>query len=225
MDALTRVPLSQQAAQALLDEISGGRWEVGEQLPGEVTLAGELSVSRSTIREAIRHLAASGVLTSRQGIGVFVTSTTPIDGWDRLAQIGAITEIVQVRVAIETRAAALAALSHQDTDAVAIRRALDERNQVVGRSTAVEFAEADIRFHREVVTAARNNLLLALFDSLQPRLVASMGELLKIMPVTQHDAHEHTAIVEAILARQADRAETLTREHLLTLASDLEQQQ
>ncbi|QDQ97072.1 FadR/GntR family transcriptional regulator [Tomitella fengzijianii] len=221
MDALTRVPLSQQAADALLDAIGKGRWEVGEQLPGEVALAGELAVSRSTIREAIRQLAARGVLTSRQGIGVFVTSATPTDGWDRLARLGAIAEVVQVRIAIESRAAALAAAEHDGSDAETIRRALAERNTMADQGDPAELARADIAFHRAVVAAARNELLLALFDSLRPRLEASMGDMLEIMDVTENDAHEHTAIVEAILARRADRAEALTRGQLLGLADAL----
>jgi DNA-binding FadR family transcriptional regulator len=221
MDALTRVPLSQQAAHALMTEITGGRWELGEQLPGEMALAAELGVGRSTIREAIRQLAAGGVLTTRQGIGVFLASRTPIETWDRLAQISAITDVVQVRVAIESRAAALAALQHDDTDAEAIRRALHERNSLLG-ATAAELADADIRFHRQVVTAAHNPLLLTLFESLQQRLITAMTTLLKLMPVTHQDAQDHTAVVEAILASEATRAETLTRDYLLGLATSLE---
>lgn len=222
MDALTRVPLSQQAANALLEAIGGGRWEVGGQLPGELALAGELQVSRSTLREALRDLAARGVVTSRQGIGVFVTATSPVDGWERLAQIGAITDLVQVRVAIEARAAALAAHARRDADIERIRRALDERNRLVGASAAAELAAADIRLHREIVCAARNPPLTALFDSLQARLVAAMTELLDLMPAASHDTGGHAAVVEAIEASDADRAETLTREHLLGLAVDLE---
>ncbi|TSD95330.1 FadR family transcriptional regulator [Skermania sp. ID1734] len=221
MEALTRVPLSQQAAQALLDEIRNGRWEVGDQIPGELALAAELNVGRSTIREAIRQLAARGVLSSRQGIGVFVSSTTGIDGWNRLAEISAITELVQVRVAIESRAAALAAACHHRDDAARIRRALVVRNGLVTAAPA-ELAGADIRFHREVVQAAHNSLLLALFDSLQPRLVEAMTELLELMPATQQDADAHAALVEVILAGDSHRAEALARDHLLGVANELE---
>jgi DNA-binding FadR family transcriptional regulator len=221
MDALTRVPLSQQAAQALIDEITDGRWELGEQLPGELALAAELNVGRSTIREAIRQLAARGVLKTRQGIGVFVASTTAIDSWNRLAEIAAITEVVQVRVAIESRSAALAAMRYEPVDADAIRRALEERNSQVEAPPA-ELAAADIRFHHEVVKAAHNTLLLALFESLQERLVASMTDLLELMPLSQQDADDHTAVAEAIFASDAERAEMLTREHLLGLARALD---
>lgn len=220
MDALTRVPLSQQAAQSLLDAITAGRWEVGEQLPGETSLAAELNVGRSTIREAIRQLAARGVLSTRQGVGVFLASITPVEPWDRLAQIGVIAEVLQVRVAIESRAAALAAVGHDDADAQSIRAALAERNALLG-GTSSELASADIRFHRRVVTAAHNSLLSALFDSLEPRLVEAMTEFLELVPATQQDADEHAEVVDAILAGDSERAETLTRRHLLGLTGAL----
>lgn len=220
MDALTRVPLSQQAAQALLDAIKAGRWEVGEQLPGEMSLATELNVGRSTIREAIRQLAARGVLSTRQGVGVFLASVTPVEPWDRLAEIGAIAEVLQVRVAIESRAAALAAVHHDDADAQSIRAALDDRNALLA-GTPAELAAADIRFHRRVVAAAHNSLLSSLFDSLEPRLVEAMTEFLELVPATQQDADEHTDLVAAILDADAERAETLTRRHLLGLTDAL----
>lgn len=172
MDALTRVSLSQQAAQALSDEITASRWEVGKQSLDEMALSVELNVGRSTIREAIRHLAAPRVLTTRLCIGVFVASTAVADRWNRLAGIGKITELGQVRVAIESRAVALADLCHEDGDADSIRRALDERNSLVGGAPA-ELAASDNRSHREIVKAVGNTLPLALFDSLQERLIAA----------------------------------------------------
>ncbi|MFF0815171.1 FadR/GntR family transcriptional regulator [Rhodococcus sp. NPDC003318] len=220
MKALTRTPLSEQAAQALLEAIGDGRWEIGDQLPGEVALAEELSVGRSTIREAIRHLAARGVLTTRAGVGVFLAAREPVEPWDRLAQIGEITDVVQVRVAIESRAAGLAAHQHDDDDARAIRLALGERNALVSAAPA-DLAAADIRLHRAIVAASHNSLLLALFDSLRQRLIGAMTDLLTIMPAIENDVDDHVAVVDAITTRDADTAERLTREHLLGLAEAL----
>lgn len=220
MEALTRIPLSAKAAQALLSEITSGRWQIGDQLPGEMALAAELHVGRSTIREAIRLLAARGVLSTQQGVGVFLTATAPHEPWDRLAQIAAIAEVMQVRVAIESRAAALAAQWHREDDATAIGDALTERNALLN-DTPSNLASADIRLHRRIVAASHNTLLLFLFDSMEQRLITSMTELLTLMPVDQHDADDHTAVVNAILNRQPREAEDLARQHLLGLTEDL----
>ncbi|MBN9629446.1 MAG: winged helix-turn-helix transcriptional regulator, partial [Actinobacteria bacterium] len=56
MTPLRREPLAEQAAEALLDRIRAGEWALGQKLPGETTLAPQLGVGRSTIREAIRQL-------------------------------------------------------------------------------------------------------------------------------------------------------------------------
>ncbi|MGC5248648.1 FadR/GntR family transcriptional regulator [Gordonia sp. DT219] len=220
MEALTRVPLSEQAARALLDDVAAGRWEVGEQLPGEVALAAELSVGRSTIREAIRRLAARGVLTTKQGVGVFLAAAKPAEPWDDLAQIAEITDVIQVRIAIEARAAALAALAHDSDDAAAITRALEDRHTVTG-SDPETLAAVDMRLHRRIVAASHNSLLTALFDSIEPRLVAAMTDMLSLMPLDSKDDDDHGAVVDAILARDADAAESRTRTHLLGLAEGI----
>ncbi|MGV9478285.1 FadR/GntR family transcriptional regulator [Gordonia aichiensis] len=220
MEALSRVPLSEQAARALLDDVRRGRWEVGEQLPGEVSLARELSVGRSTVREAIRRLAARGVLTTRQGVGVFLAATEPTQPWDQLAEIAEITDVLQVRIAIESRAAALAAANHTDDDARIIRTALENRNALLD-GTPQALAAEDIRLHQVIVVASHNDLLVTLFDGLRARLVGSMTDMLTMMPVGRADADEHSAVVDAILARDSDRAERLTRAHLLGLADSL----
>ena len=222
MEALSRTPLSEQTARALLDDVRRGRWAVGEQLPGEVSLAQELSVGRSTIREAIRRLAARGVLTTKQGVGVFLAATEPTQPWDQLAEIAEITDLLQVRVAIESRAAALAAVKHNDDDARIIRTALANRNALLAGAPQALAAE-DIRLHQVVVAASHNELLITLFDGLRARLVAAMTDMLTMMPVDASDAAEHAAVVDAILTRDADHAETLTRAHLLGLASALDQ--
>ncbi|GAB7066104.1 FadR family transcriptional regulator [Mycobacterium hodleri] len=220
MEALSRIPLSEKAADALLSEIVGGRWKVGDQLPGEMALAAEMHVGRSTIREAIRLLAARGMLATHQGVGVFLTATNPQEPFDRLAQVAAITDVVQVRIAIETRAAALAAQHHHRDDATAMTTALHARN-ALQHDAPRNLAAADITLHHCIVTAAHNTLLLALFDDIHPRLVTSMTELLTLLPIDHHDDAEHTAIVQAILARQPHTAEELTRRHLLGLAETL----
>jgi DNA-binding FadR family transcriptional regulator len=80
MTTVHRESLSDQVARLLLNRIQAGEWEVGQKLPGETTLAPQVGVGRSTMREAIRQLAGQGVLVSRQGSGVFLNALAPTDG-------------------------------------------------------------------------------------------------------------------------------------------------
>jgi GntR family transcriptional regulator len=69
-----RVSLATQAQQYLLGLIEGGTYQPGEQLPSETDLAGQLGISRPTLREALQNLEQEGVLVRRHGVGTFVAN-------------------------------------------------------------------------------------------------------------------------------------------------------
>ena len=108
MPQVIRTPLADQAAELLLERIRAGEWELGAKLPGETTLAPQLGVGRSTVREAIRQLAGRGILTTRQGSGVFVTALDTHDDWETVLRRADITTVLEARIAIESEAARLA---------------------------------------------------------------------------------------------------------------------
>ena len=176
-----RHPLAAQAAELLLARIRDGEWPLGHRIPGETTLAAQLGVGRSTLREAIRELAGRGVLESRQGAGVFVTAVDATEDWDAVLRRTTIAAVIEARIAIEAEAAALAATRRTPADLRDIRRTLAARG-VVGQSVA-EHVDADMAFHRAVIAAAHNDVLSGLFDAFLPRLRTAMIDMLKIAPV------------------------------------------
>lgn len=161
-----RHPLAAQAAELLLTRIRNGEWPLGHRLPGETTLAAQLGVGRSTLREAIRELAGKGVLDSRQGAGVFVTALDVTEDWDVVLRRATIAAVIEARIAIEAEAAALAAQRRTPADLRAIRRALAAR-ETHGEPIA-DHVDADMAFHRAVIVAAHNDVLTQLFDSFLP---------------------------------------------------------
>ncbi|MBF6416077.1 FadR/GntR family transcriptional regulator [Nocardia cyriacigeorgica] len=212
-----RHPLAEQAAELLLARIRGGEWPLGHRLPGETTLAAQLGVGRSTVREAIRELAGKGVLASRQGAGVFVTALDVSEEWDIVLRRATIASVIEARIAIEAEAAALAAHRRTPTDLRAIRRALAARS--VAGQTVAEHVDADMEFHRAVLVAAHNDILVQLFDAFLPRLRLAMIDMLEIRPVpserADHAAHEQLA--DAIAARNPTAAAEFSRTHLTAL--------
>ncbi|MGC0365879.1 DNA-binding FadR family transcriptional regulator [Rhodococcus sp. 27YEA15] len=218
-----RRPLTDQAAELLRARIVSGEWEVGSKLPGETTLAAELGIGRSTIREAVRTLAGLGMLESRQGAGVFLRSITPPDQWPRVLEAEAILHVVEVRNAVELEAARLAALRRDASDIDALRRALDGRSAAAHAGDAA-FVDADIAVHRAVVLAAHNPVLSELFETFVPRLRAALLELIGVLDLRseqQPDADEHRQLVDAIEAGDADAAVRISRAHLDGLADAL----
>lgn len=217
MTTLRREPLAEQAADALLARIRSGEWALGQKLPGETTLAPQLGVGRSTIREAIRHLAGRGVLATRQGSGVFVTALDVADDWAQVLLRADIDAVVEARIAVEVEASALAAVRRTPAELRAIHRAAAARD--AHRDDVEGHVDADMALHRAVVAAAHNPLLTELFDGFAPRSRQAMIELLRLRGTHGSDADQlvHQRIIDAIAAHDADSAAALTRSHLLTL--------
>ncbi|WP_424937332.1 FadR/GntR family transcriptional regulator [Arenibacterium sp. S380] len=235
---MKRETLADRAADLLLDRIRSGEWELGERLPGETTLGPQLGVGRSTVREAIRQLAGRGVLTSRQGAGVFVTALDAAEDWDVVLRHADILSVIEARIAIEGEAASLAAQRRTPADLRAIRRALAAR-AAYGAPAGVDddldgYVDADTAFHRSVVAAAHNPILQELFDGFTPRLRPAMVEMLRLRwhagngvparrPSSAHDAEEdqlmHERLAESVAARASAEAARLSREHLAGLAA------
>lgn len=217
MAQLKRVPLADQAADALFARVRAGEWALGAKLPGETTLAPQLGVGRSTVREAIRQLAGRGILDSRQGSGVYVTARDVPDEWEQVLRRADIVTVIEARTAIEVEAATLAATRRTPSDVRAIRRALGHRT-VRGQSVE-EHVDADMALHRAIVVAAHNEVLTELFDGFVPRVRRAMVDMLRLRPVpdesADHDAH--SVVVQAIADRFPDEAARASRAHLDTL--------
>lgn len=217
MTRVVRAPLTDQAAELLLDRIRAGEWPLGSRLPGETTLAPQLGVGRSTLREAIRQLVGRGVLSSRQGAGVFVTALDAPEDWDAVLRKADIVAVIEARIAIETEAAGLAAERRTPADLRAIRRALAYREEQ--RAEAGSLVDADTAFHRAIVAAGHNPILAELFDGFTPRLRQAMLDLLRLREDHADDADHavHADLARAIADRDALLAMDLSRSHLLQL--------
>jgi len=215
-----RHPLAAQTAEVLLKRIRGGEWPLGHKLPGETTLAVQLGVGRSTVREAIRELAGKGVLDSRQGAGVFVIALDVGEDWEDVLSRASIVSVIEARVAIETEAARLAAERRTPAEVRGLRRALAAR--VAGDQTTEQHVDADMALHRAVVASAHNDVLLELFDGFVPRIRRAMIDMLKLRTSTaESDQDAHGALVEAIAGRRPDTAAELSRAHLSMLKAML----
>jgi DNA-binding FadR family transcriptional regulator len=221
MTQVRRTSMADQAAELLLDRVRSGEWKLGEKLPGETTLAPQLGVGRSTVREAIRQLAGRGVLASRQGSGVYVTALDAPEGWGSVLRRADIVAVIEARVAIESEAAALAAARRSPADIRTIRRALARRDE--RRDRVEEHVDADVAFHRSVVEAARNPILLELFDGFTPRLREAMIDMLRIREEFGDEADQdlHARLADAIADRDGTAAAALSRSHLLSLVQAL----
>ncbi|SEH84673.1 MULTISPECIES: FCD domain-containing protein [unclassified Leifsonia] len=221
MTLVRREPLADQAAELLLDRIRSGEWVLGAKLPGETTLAPQLGVGRSTVREAIRQLAGRGVLATRQGAGVFVTALDASEDWTRTVGRAGILTVIEARIAVEVEASALAAERRTSAELRAMKGALEARES--HRGAVDEHVDTDSAFHRSIVVASHNPILLDLFDSFTPRNRQAMIDMLRTRGSHGDDADQatHQGIYDAIADRDPAAAAAVTRDHLTSLARRL----
>jgi DNA-binding FadR family transcriptional regulator len=190
----SRTGLIDQAVTALRGSIVSGEWPVGSRIPTEADLAQLLGVGRNTVREAVQSLVHSGLLARRQGSGTYVLSSSELTValGRQMADVHQ-QYILEVRRSLEVEAARLAARRRTDRD-VTMLRALNDRRMASFVS--------DLALHRAIVAAARNPLLLDLYEN----LVDAIGDSIRANVQTDHPDHTHDDLVEAIADRDEDRA-------------------
>ncbi|MFI9718990.1 FadR/GntR family transcriptional regulator [Streptomyces sp. NPDC052396] len=162
-----RTPLTDQVIAQLRHQITSGEWPVGSRIPTEPELVEQLGVARNTVREAVRALAHNGLLDIRQGSGTYVVATSELAGVmnRRFAQADP-REVAELRSALETKAAALAADRRTEADLRRLEALLEQRERAWRSGDAERFVNADADFHAAVVTAAHNEVLAAVYADL-----------------------------------------------------------
>jgi GntR family transcriptional repressor for pyruvate dehydrogenase complex len=189
--------------------ILSGRVHPGERLPNERALAGQLGVSRPSLREAVRALAAMNILEVRQGDGTYVTSLDPELLAEPLQLIltidsSAILMLFELRRILEPGAAALAAERATEQELELLRRELDRGAHVQRQPTAL--VEHDTALHRLVHQAAHNPLLMSVSSGLAGLSRESRLRTVQLPENARLTIQEHGAIVHAICARRSARA-------------------
>lgn len=211
-----RSSLVEQTAAELNRLLGGGEWAVGDRLPGEVELGKQLGVGRSTVREALRSLIATGQLEARQGAGTFVASPAAVPGWERHLRRAAIADVYEVRIALEVEAARLAATRRTAADLDALDAAMAARGSAEGPEA---FVDADMAVHRAVITAAHNPVFVEVFASFAAALRAALLHLVGDVDLRTEAEHDgstlaHHELVDAIRAGDAVAAVAATRHNV-----------
>jgi len=225
-EPLVTESLAKQIAENIREAIVKGSLKVDERLPTEEELAARFEVSRPTIREALKRLAAQHLIRSRRGPtgGTFVNR--PSQDEIRLNLTNAMTllvgmgefnlaDIAETRQGLETLCCRLAAERRTDAHLVALAVELDiQRDPAL---SDVDFCASDVRFHRVLADATDNALLkfivLTVIDALQ--LVANM--VVYQFRERQRLVSQHESILAALQARDADSAIAALNEQIADL--------
>jgi GntR family transcriptional repressor for pyruvate dehydrogenase complex len=204
-------------------ELSEGRLTVGGRLPAERTLAEQLKVSRTSVREAIRILEAMGVVRAGVGSGpeagtvVISDPTSALGSALRLhvaTQHLPVADIVETRVLLESWAASKASPKAPELEAAG--SLLEE--MAAGGLDVDEFLALDIRFHLALADAAGNAVVSAMMGSLRESIQRYAAQLTSNLPDWEATASrlkaEHREILAAIRNGDGDRAAQLVAAHI-----------
>ena len=228
--------LSGTLVETLRTRIVNGDIAPGEKLPSEPRLAVEHQVSRTVVREAIARLNLEGLVHTRRGSGSYALTppTEDDDGAPVARSLADRLALVEYRIALETEAAALAAVRRTPAQLAALGDRLDALASSDGHpATAMQH---DFAFHRLVAEAAGNRFLLESLDRLGPQMIAMPRGRLdrhtgdEALPTDgHHDAgrftavvQEHQAIRDALDAKDPQAAAAAMRVHLTSSRRRLE---
>lgn len=204
------------------DRIAAGEMVPGARFPTQKELSVSECVSRTVVREAVARLAAKGLVTSRQGSGVFVAKTANFRAFqvtsDEMGELSDVIKLLEMRLAVETEMAALAAARRTDADLARIADAIQRMAEAVPDSE--EAALADRGFHLAIARATRNDYFVRLIDFLGIRLVPPRAIFLRGQPEEACAAYaaavhgEHEAILRGIAERDPEQAREAARLHM-----------
>lgn len=199
-------PVSRRSTAAIVADrirlaIMRGTFPPGAQL-GEVELAARLGVSRGPLREAMQRLVAEGLLRSERHRGLFVRDLDAAD----------VRDVYTARAAVE-RAAGLLILDDDRREAVEVlTAALAEMEDAAG--DAVALADADHRFHHELVAASGSPRLRRMADALLVETRMCLAALQQTAPPADDLITEHRVLRDAVRDGDADRLVATLESHM-----------
>ncbi|MFI0469386.1 MULTISPECIES: FadR/GntR family transcriptional regulator [Saccharopolyspora] len=218
-----RTGLVDQVIAQMRELVASGEWPLGEKIPPETELVNALGVGRNTVREAVRALSHAGLLEVRQGDGTFVRATNEISGAVRKLCGPELRQVLEVRRALEVEGARLAAGARTDEDLRELTACLDSRNEAVQRLDSADVILTDAEFHRLLVAASHNPVLISLYDGIRETVASSVATTFNPeIPPEQHVSH--TELLEAVRdgdpRRAAEEAGGFLDELLSQVGSD-----
>jgi len=214
--------LALELVDALGDRIRDGRLAAGAKLPTEAAIMEEFGISRTVVREAISKLQASGLVATRHGVGTFVVGLGDAAAFriapDQFATLRDVIAVLELRIGVETEAAALAAARRTAQNLADMRSALEAF--AAATEAGRDAVGPDFQFHLEIARATQNAHFAELLGTLgsmiipRARLESAEPQSPERREYLRRVNGEHESIYDAIAAQDAEAARAAMRTHL-----------
>lgn len=209
------LPLREVVFNTLREAILKGDLEPGEALM-EVKLANKLGVSRTPIREAIRKLELEGLVVMTPRRSAQVASITKED----------LTDVLEVRRVLESLAIELCCKNRTVEDIVLLKENLNQFRECIRKNDLIQIAVTDVQFHEMIYQTTGNKRLNQILYNLREQMYRYRLEYIKDRQTRNQLVIEHQEIIDAIEARDVERAKAAMALHInnqeMTISQNLE---
>ena len=225
MVPIKKVRLSEQIMDVIKQMISEDGFVPGDKFYSENQLTEKLHVSRSSVREAVRILEVTGFVTVRHGKGIYICETADSEfmaftGWMRNNE-AALIEHFEIRLLIDPKAAAYAALNAESEDIKRMEDACEEFVKNFKTGNIPGLIEADERFHRILAKSTKNRTLYMVMKAMTDSLTEGWISSLHVPGRVKKTIIEHKAVLQAIKDKDSGAAETAMIYHINNALLDI----
>jgi DNA-binding FadR family transcriptional regulator len=214
---IVRESVAEIVVRRILDMVKAGVLKAGDPLPPERDLAVSLSVSRPSVREAMRGLTVLGVVRTRQGGGAYISDLSPdtllgpIQFYLSLDQTN-IRELYEARSLIESNVARRAALAMSDAAITELDTALARQQGTA--NDPIAFRKADFQFHELIWIGCGNAVLKRIGESLNVLGLEARKRASETPGVLEQSLEDHRVLLDALKARDPDAAARAAEAHM-----------
>ncbi len=174
----------------------------------ERQLAQDFGVSRTPVREAMAQLEREGFVRSVPRRGIYVVRKTRSE----------VIEMITAWAALESMAARLITENAIDPDIASLRRMFSTFEDGTVRAHLDEYSEVNIQFHQTIIRMSQNHVLINMAENLFTHMRMIRRKTIGEKDRADKSIRDHMNIIEALEARDTERAEDLVRNHALGLA-------
>ena len=216
LQAVETKRLYRQIAEQVRALIARGEFPIGARLPPERDLAGQLGVSRPSVREALIALEVEGLVEVRMGSGIYVTALEPAAPSRGVGAALGPFDIIRARQLIEAELAAVAARQRSAACVKRLRAAVRHMEDDIAQGLMPMRGDRD--FHVALAEASDNAALVRvvaeLFDERNNPLFEQLGRHFENARSWRHAVAEHRAVLRCVIAGDVAGARAAMRTHL-----------
>ncbi len=215
--SVLRQSLSDEIAQRITRLITSGGFEKNHRLPAISVMASRFGVGPATVREALKKLETVGVVDIRHGSGVYVgrapdsfVISNPVFGGTASRKL--LVDLIEARIPVEMRTAALAATNATEEHLDEMKRLLSAAGESLDDGELLN--QTNLAFHRQIALASGNTVMHQILDVLSTLFTNEQRIILDIKGNRPNDHAEHVGIYAALRLRDPALATARMQEHL-----------